>query len=118
MTLFLEKHLKYIATVQQNKKELSEDIRTILADPKNKLFVSRKKDLTCLEEKKAIQSCRELKEGLFDHITNDISCYETLLDLLTLCKVLQHNMTADFDILKYFSIMEPLTKKLRDIVFR
>ena len=118
LKLNLERHLKYISTIQKNKKELSEEIRTILADPTNRLFISKKKDQTSLEEKNAIVACRQLKEDLFDNITNDISCSEALVDLLTLCNVLQVNATADFDIFKHFSIIEPLAQKLRAIVFR
>lgn len=118
MTIYLDKHLKYIATIQKNKKELSEEIRTILADPANRLFISKKLDQSSLEEKNAIVSCRQLKEGLFDTMTNDISCSEALVDLLTLCNVLQFNVGTDFDIFKHFSIIEPLAFKLRSIVFR
>jgi hypothetical protein len=118
MTLYLEKHLKYISTVQKNKKELSEEIRTILADPANRLFTSKKEDHKSLEEKQAIRSCLGLKEGLFDIASNDLSSSEKLVDMLTLCKVLQYNITPEFNILSYFNLERQLALRLRSIVFR
>ena len=118
MEIYLEKHLNYLNKSQKNNHDKSDAIRGILSDPQNRLYTFTEGESMTSDDRNSLRSCLNLKNLMLESNSLDNSDFTDLLDLVTICKIIQYNITESYDITTKFNLIEPISMKIRSHLFK